>query len=122
MKVADVQEGEVYARDETYPFVRRVLGIAFDGMVHYEEYYRDTGERFSTNRLCSATAFARWASLHLPEADKRRLKVAESQAADRCEADALAATIRTVALHGLTDEELVGELRRRGFVVRLDRP
>jgi hypothetical protein len=122
MRVADIREGEVYARDETYPFVRLVLAITRDGMVHYEEYYRDTGERFSTHRLCSAQAFARWSSMVLLGVDKRRLKVAEAQAEDRRQAESFSAVLRMAGLRQATDEELAGELRRRGFVVRLERP
>jgi hypothetical protein len=122
MRVADIREGEVYARDETYSFVRLVQAVTGDGMVRYEEYYQGTGERFTTNPLCSAQAFARWASAVLPEADKRRLKVAKAQAEDRRQSASLSALLWKAVLQGATDEELAGELRRRGFVVRLERP
>jgi hypothetical protein len=91
-------------------------------MVRYEEYDRCTGERFTTNRFCSAGAFARWASTVLPEADKRRLKVAEAQAEDRRRSESLSAVLREAVLREATDEELASELQRRGFVVRLERP
>jgi hypothetical protein len=77
MNAADIREDEVYARDDYYPFVRRVLALTMDGMVHYEEYYRDTAERFSTNRLCSVGTFARWSALPCPgptNRDSRWLK------------------------------------------------
>lgn len=122
MRVADIREGEVYARDDTYPFVRRVMTLTGDARVWYEEYYRDTGERFTTHRLCSAQAFARWASAVLPEADKRRLKVTEAQSEDRREAEALSALLRLATLRSATDAELAGELQRRGFLVRRERP
>jgi hypothetical protein len=121
MRVTDIREGEVYARDESYPFVRLILLVMEDGMVRYEEYDRYTGERFTTDRYCSAHAFARWATASLPEADKRRLKVAEAQVEDRRQSASLSVALRKAVLQGATDNELAGELRRRGFVVRLER-
>jgi hypothetical protein len=114
MKVPDIREDEVYARDEGYTFVRLVLILTGDGMLRYEEYDRYTGERFTTNRLCSVGAFARWASMTLPQAERARLKVAEAQANDRRESELLSRAIRAAALRSATDEELIEELRRRG--------
>ena len=112
MTIDRVRMGGFFVNEEK-GLVREITAETSDGNVHWRSYLLADGRATGDSLMCSKSRIVQWADREATAEEVARMQRRDAQAAE----DARAMWLVNLGLVNASDEQLVAELRRRGYDV-----
>ncbi len=99
--------------NEKKHLVREITGQTWDGNVHWRSYWLDDGRPTGDSLMCSVAQIIHWSDREATAEEAARMQRMDGMAMQAARENRLIA----IALSEASDEQLLDEVRRRGFQV-----